>query len=200
MWVQDMEGTLMHGESQDLAALLARSSVGDQQAFARFYDATIARAYGLALRVTNNATLAEEVTQEAYLEAWRGAARYDRDRGGVPSWLFTIVRRRAVDRIRAVGAGRRRDAAYHSREGRADEGDTTSSQVHASMDALRVRAALADLTPRQRQVIGLAYYGGLSYPEIAAKLGIPTGTIKSRARAALSRLRDTLEPLPAGCE
>lgn len=190
----------MDRESPDLAALLARSSDGDQHAFARFYDATIACAYGLAVRVTKNATLAEEVTQEAYLEAWRGAGRYDRDRGTAQSWLLTIVRRRAVDRIRAVAAVRRRDAAYHSREGRADEGDTTSSHVEASVDAQRVRAALTDLTPRQRQVIGLAYYGGLSYPEIAEKLGIPTGTIKSRARAGLSRLRDTLESLPAGCD
>lgn len=189
----------MHRESPDLAALLARSSDGDQLAFARFYDATISSAYGLALRVTNSPMLAEDVTQEAYLEAWRGAGRYDQDRGAASSWLLTIVRRRAVDRIRSVTASRRRDAAYDLREGRADESDTTSSQVLASVDAQRVRAALADLTPRQRQVIGLAFYGGLTYREIAAKLGIPTATIKSRARAGLIRLRDTFEPLPMGC-
>ena len=182
----------------DLATLLERGAHGDKHAFAEFYDATVEDVYGVAVRVIRNPTLAEEVAQDAYLEAWRWAGRYDRRRGTPQSWLLTIVRRRAVDRIRATEAALRREATYVRRETPSGEVDTTSDTVHASLEAQRVRAALADLTALQRRAIGLAYYGGLTYKEVAAVLGTPPGTVKSRIRDGLIRLRVALVALPAG--
>ena len=179
------------GAARGLESLLRQSALGDQQAFARVYDDTAARAYGLALRVVRDPAQAEEVTQEAFLEVWRSAARFDADRGSALSWMMTIVHRKAVDRVRAAEAASRRDEAYQHQQQQVAH-DSTAEAAHSSLEARRVRAALADLTKVQREAVGLAYFGGYTHTEVASLLGLPLGTAKTRIRDGLIRLRDSL--------
>jgi RNA polymerase sigma-70 factor (ECF subfamily) len=174
-----------------LAELLRRSARGDEAAFAEWYDATSARAFGLAVRVLRDRAQAEEVTQESYLDCWRHAARFDPDKGSAISWLLTIVHRKAVDRVRSAEAADRRDTAY----GRRDltvEHDQTAEAATASLEATRVRTALADLTTKQREAVELAFLGGYTHTEVATLLDLPVGTAKTRIRDGLIRLRDAL--------
>ena len=175
----------------DLGDLLKRSARGDEQAFARLYDATARRAYGLAVRVVRDPAQAEEVTQEAYLEVWRTASRFDPDRGSAVSWLLTIAHRKAVDRVRSAEASTRRDATYHQQNQPIDH-DATAEAAQASLEARRVRGALATLTPVQREALELAYFGGYTHTEVASMLDLPVGTAKTRIRDGLIRLRDTM--------
>ena len=175
----------------DLGDLLRRSARGDQAAFARLYDATAARALGLATRVVRDPAQAEEVTQEAFLEVWRTASRFDPGRGSPLAWMMTIVHRKAVDRVRAAEAATRRDAAYH-RQSEPVPHDATAEAAHASLEAHRVRTALASLTPVQREALELAYFGGYTHTEVATRLDLPVGTAKTRIRDGLIRLRDTM--------
>lgn len=179
--------------ADDLSGILERSAEGDEEAFAQLYDATAARAHGLALRVLRDPGLAEEVTQEAYLEVWRLSERYDRARGSVLAWLLTLVHRRAVDRVRSTQASVRRDEAHLRRALAGADFDSTSVTALASLEARQVRAALAVLTPAQRHAISLAYLEGLSYPEVAEQVGAPLATVKSRIRSGLQTLRSALE-------
>lgn len=176
--------------ASELVELLSRSSRGDEKAFAALYDATSARAYGLALRVVRDPAQAEEVTQEAYLDVWRHSSRYRADRGSVIGWLLTIVHRKAVDRVRSAEAATRRDETYHLQ---ADvDHDQTVEALQTSLDSQRVRTALAQLTTNQREALGLAFYGGYTHTEVAAMLDLPLGTAKTRIRDALIRMRDFL--------
>ncbi|MBO0844359.1 MAG: ECF RNA polymerase sigma factor SigK [Nocardioides sp.] len=174
-----------------LADLLKRSARGDEAAFAELYDATSARAFGLAVRVLRDRAQAEEVTQESYLDCWRHAARFDAARGSALSWLLTIVHRKAVDRIRSAEAATRRDTAYgqHHQEVAHDE---TAEAATSSIEATRVRTALRDLTTKQREAVELAFFGGYTHTEVATMLDLPVGTAKTRIRDGLIRLRDAL--------
>ena len=174
-----------------LADLLRQAALGDEAAFAAFYDATSARAYGLALRVVRNPAHAEEVTQEAYLDAWRSSTRYDAARGSAAGWLMTIVHRKAVDRVRSVEAATARDETWN-REAAPTDHDQTAEAVHASLDAARVRGAVATLTDVQRQAVELTYFGGYTHTEVATLLDVPLGTAKTRIRDGLIRLRDLM--------
>jgi RNA polymerase sigma-70 factor, ECF subfamily len=174
-----------------LAELLARSSRGDESAFAEWYDATSARAFGLAVRVVRDRAQAEEVTQESYLDCWRYAARFDPSKGSAISWLLTIVHRKAVDRVRSAEAAGRREATYGQREQSVPH-DETAESATASLEATRVRAALADLTSKQREAVELAFLGGYTHTEVAKMLDLPVGTAKTRIRDGLIRLRDAL--------
>ena len=174
-----------------LAELLQLAGRGDESAFAQWYDATSARAFGLAVRVLRDRAQAEEVTQESYLECWRHAARFDVAKGSAVAWLLTIVHRKAVDRVRSAEAATRRDTAYGHREVTVAH-DETSEAATASMEARRVRAALADLTTKQREALELAFLGGYTHTEVAAMLDLPVGTAKTRIRDGLIRLRDAL--------
>ena len=174
-----------------LADLLKRASRGDEAAFAEFYDATSSRAYGLALRVVRNPAHAEEVSQEAYLDAWRASTRFDPARGSAAGWLLTIVHRKAVDRVRSVEAATNRDETWR-RESRATELDDTSEAAHASLEAARIRGAVATLTDVQREAVELTYFGGYTHTEVAALLDVPLGTAKTRIRDGLIRLRDLM--------
>jgi RNA polymerase sigma-70 factor, ECF subfamily len=173
------------------AELLQRSARGDRTAFAALYDATAPRLHGLALRVVRDRAQAEEVTQEAFLEIWRTASRYDAARGSAVSWLMTIVHRKAVDRVRSAEAAGRRDAAYHQTNQSIDH-DNTAEAAHASLEARRVRAALSQITEVQREAIELAYFGGYTHTEVATLLDVPLGTAKTRIRDGLIRLRDLM--------
>jgi RNA polymerase sigma-70 factor (ECF subfamily) len=174
-----------------LAELLRRASRGDEGAFAEWYDATSARAFGLAVRVLRDPAQAEEVTQESYLECWRHAARFDSAKGSAISWLLTIVHRKAVDRVRSAESAGRRDVAYGQRE-RSVPHDETAEAAAASIEATRVRAALADLTAKQREAVELAFLGGYTHTEVASMLDLPIGTAKTRIRDGLIRLRDAM--------
>lgn len=178
-------------EGQALADLLNRSSRGDQAAFADFYDATSARAFGLAVRVVRDPAQAEEVSQEAFLEVWRTASRFDSARGSAIGWLLTMVHRKAVDRVRSAEASSRRDTSYHQDSGAVDH-DSTAEAAEASMEARRVRGALEELTTVQREALELAYFGGYTHTEVATMLDLPVGTAKTRIRDGLIRMRDAM--------
>ena len=175
----------------DLGALLVLSSRGDQAAFAELYDRTSSRVFGLARRVVRDPAQAEEVTQEAYLDVWRQSARYDSSRGGVLAWILTITHRRAVDRVRSAESSKLRDTRFATL-GDGAEFDEVVEAVTSSLDTARVRKALDTLTEVQREALTLAYYGGYTYKEVSELLDVPLGTIKTRMRDGLIRLRDTL--------
>jgi RNA polymerase sigma-70 factor (ECF subfamily) len=189
--VPSEEGAPRDAAATRLASLMQRSSRGDEAAFAELYDATSARAYGLALRVVRNPAHAEEVLQEAYLDAWRTSSRFEPARGSAIGWLLTIVHRKAVDRVRSAEAATARDATYH-RESQPVEHDSTLEGAHASLEAQRVRGAVAELTDVQRQAVELAYFGGYTHTEVATMLDVPVGTAKTRIRDGLIRLRDAM--------
>ncbi len=175
----------------DLADLLRRSARGDEAAFAALYDATSRRLFGLVLRVVRDHAMSEEVTQEVYLDVWRQSARFDAQRGSALSWLMTIAHRTAVDRVRSSEASRRRDDA-HAAASHDVEFDATAEIAQATLEAQRVRRALATLTDAQRSAVELAYLGGYTHTEVARLLDLPLGTAKTRIRDGLIRLRDTM--------
>ena len=168
--------------------LLARMARADEAALAELYDRYGRAAYGLALRVLRDPSLAQDAVQDAMLAAWRTAASYDPARGKVSTWLLTFVHRRAVDLVRREE--RRRTEQLD--EAPVDEGESTAEAAELRAERRRVQAALAQLSPDQREALELAYYGGLTQAELAERLGVPLGTVKSRMFAALGRLRDLL--------
>ncbi|MGV9751871.1 sigma-70 family RNA polymerase sigma factor [Nocardia farcinica] len=184
-------GASRAAESIELAALLHRCGRADQHAFAELYDRTSARVFGLVLRVLQDPGYAEETTQEVYLQIWRTAASFDPDRGSPMTWLMTLAHRRAVDRVRAEQAHSSREAAYGARV-LDNEFDEVVEEVERRAEQHAVRASLAELTDTQREAISLAYYGGRTYAEVAAHLGVGLPTVKSRIRDGLTRLKKSL--------
>jgi len=175
----------------DLGELLRSCGRGDQTAFARLYDATSSRVYGLAVRVVRDPAQAEEVAQEAFLEIWRTSGRFDSAKGSPLGWMLTIAHRKAVDRVRSAEASTRRDTTYHQ-QNQPVEHDSTAEAAAASLEARRVRGALTSLTRVQREALELAYFGGYTHTEVATMLDLPVGTAKTRIRDGLIRLRDTM--------
>ena len=170
-------------------ALLATAR-GDQSAFADLYDLCSPNVYGLIRRIVRDRAQSDEVLQEVMLEIWRVAPRFDPRLGSAVAWIMTIAHRRAVDRVRSEVAERGRVERASAR-GEVEEGPV-HDEVIDELDRQRVRAALHDLTDLQRSSIELAYYGGLTQTEISVLLGIPLGTVKTRIRDGLIRLRDAL--------
>ncbi|GIT81670.1 RNA polymerase sigma factor SigK [Leifsonia sp. LS1] len=177
--------------ASDLDALVVRTATGDQQAFSAFYDQTAPRVLGLIRRVLIDAAQSEEVAQEVFLEAWQSASRFDPNKGRAMTWIMTMAHRRAIDRIRASQASRDRDTAVGIRD-LPTAYDQVAETVEIRVEHERVEVALATLSEAQRAAITLAYYGGLSQSEVAAELGIPLGTAKTRLRDAMIRLREEL--------
>jgi len=159
---------------------------GDPHALAEVYDLFAGLVNGLAIRILRNRSEAEDVVQEVFVQAWRQAGRFDPRRGSVEAWLCTIARTRALDRLR-------RRAARREEPGEAAPGATPPPRTE---EALAVRKALDTLSGDQRRALELAYYEGLTQTEIAERLGEPLGTIKTRIRTAMIRLRDVLGPTP----
>ncbi|MFW5418761.1 ECF RNA polymerase sigma factor SigK [Nocardiopsis sp. CNT-189] len=179
------------GPRADLADLLRRTAQGDEAAFERVYDLVSPAVYGLVLRVLRDPAQSEEVAQEALVDVWRGACRYAEHRGSAKSWVLTLAHRRAVDRVRAEeAAGRREERASASAGGRPY--DEVEEEVTARLEGERVRRCLETLTELQHQAVRLAYYGGYTYREVAKLLATPLGTVKTRMRDGLIRLRDCL--------
>lgn len=171
--------------------LLGLAAEGDQRAFAEMYDEAAPRVYGLVLRVLVDPAQADEVTQEVFLETWRKARSFDPQRGSALSWVLSIAHRRAVDRVRSVSAARERDEGFRATAESAAF-DSTTEQVLARLDADTVRGALEVLSPRQREAVELAYFGGHTHTQVAQALGLPLGTAKARIRDGLRRLRDEI--------
>ena len=168
--------------------LLLRVANGDQTAFAHLYDMLSPRAFGLILRVLVDRSQSEEVLQEVFLEIWQSAARFAPNKGQGRSWVLTIAHRRAVDRVRSAQASTDRDVRAGFRDMDVAH-DGVAEEVELRIEGQRVSEALATLPDPQREALTLAYFGGYSQSEIAALVGAPLGTIKTRMRDGLSRLR-----------
>ncbi len=179
------------GDTSDPAALLGRLSGGDREAFADFYRVTSARVYGMALRVLRDPGYAEETVQEVYLQVWRTASSFDPARGSAMSWLITLAHRRAIDRVRSEQASSDRDNVYGAADTAAGYDDVAEAVVRND-EQRAVSDCLETLTAVQRSSVDLAYYGGLTYRQVAERLQVALPTIKSRMRDGLARLRDCL--------
>jgi RNA polymerase sigma-70 factor (ECF subfamily) len=171
---------------------------GDQSALTTLYDSTSRLVFGLVLRVVTDRSIAEEVLLDVYTQVWRQAKTYDSTRGAPLAWLMTIARTRGIDRLRS---GKHEHQHKESLEAIGEVTSPSASPEADTVSAERrqlVRSALDSLSAEQREVIELAYYSGLSHSEIALKLGQPLGTVKTRTRLGMIKLRDLLRPLLEG--
>jgi len=178
-------------EQAALAEALALVARGDRDAFDLVYREMAGAVFGISRRVLRDPAQAEEVAQEVMVEVWRTASRFDRTKGSPRAWMLMIAHRRAVDRVRAEQAAHDREAKLAAKSAEI-EFDEVSETVEARLEAQRVRHCLGGLTDLQRESVTLAYYGGYTYPQVAELLGAPLGTVKTRMRDGLTRLRDCL--------
>ena len=177
-----------HLSDEALVALVAR---GDEDALAELYERVGRVAYGLALRVLRDDRHAEDAVQEAFLQVWRSAATFRAERAKASTWILTLVHRRAVDLVRREERRQADPLTDDSAAGVASE--ETEEAAWLRFERERVQSALKQLPDVQREALELAYYGGFSQSELAERLGVPLGTIKSRMFAGLARLRELLD-------
>ena len=176
--------------------LLARVAKGDQEAFERLYEQTSSLLYTLVARIMGKPSDAADLLQEVYLEAWRKASNYDSARGAPMAWLVTLARSRAIDWVRALAARSKTASLDDTPATQLVAQDPNALDIRAANERQTlVRASLNTLPPVQRQVIELAFYEGLTHTEISERLNVPLGTIKTRIRLAMVKLRDGLQPL-----
>jgi RNA polymerase sigma-70 factor, ECF subfamily len=174
-----------------IESLLRDVADGDRAAFAEIYDRISSRVLGLIIRLLRDRAQSEEVMQEVFLEIWQQAAKFDANRGSGMAWVLTMAHRRAIDRIRASQKSHERDLRIGIRDMERDF-DSVSESVEIRIENERVKRSMSRLTPLQREAVILAYYGGYSHSEMAQILGIPLGTVKTRLRDGMIRLRDEL--------
>jgi RNA polymerase sigma-70 factor, ECF subfamily len=175
--------------ADELGDLLTRVARGDQDAYAAVYDRTAGQVLGLVRTVVRDPAQSEEVAQEVLLDVWRSASRFDAGLGSANAWVMTLAHRRAVDRVRSEQKAAERELRVASSVVAYDE---VAEAVEARLDRERVRRCLGSLTELQRESVTLAYYGGYTYREVAGLLGVAVGTVKTRMRDGLIRLRDCL--------
>jgi RNA polymerase sigma-70 factor (ECF subfamily) len=184
------EATILPGKD-DFDHLAVAISARDQAAMATLYDALAPRAFGIAYRILGDRGAAEDALQDAFLTVWRQAEQIDRARGKLVSYVLTIVHHRAVDIAR-------RKQGIEARRASVDPADLhlltddASTAILSDVDATAIRSCLKRLSREQREAIEMAYFQGLTYPEIAVRLDTPLGTIKSRMRLGLARMRQEL--------
>ena len=174
-------------------ALMARIADGDVHAFEAVYDRHKSRAYSLARSITGRAGGAEEATQDAFLALWRGASKFDPARASLATWLLALVRYRSIDAVRRGAARGLTRELPETAAARVEDPERTDELALAADEHERARRLVAELPHEQREVLDLAYFAGYSQTEIAARVGVPLGTVKSRARLGLLRLRSAAE-------
>ena len=179
----------MKGQTDDLRCLL-RLQAGDEQALAELYDRYTPLLFPVARRILRSAADAEDALQDVWLQVWRRSASYDPRRGSVAAWLLTVTRSRALDRYRSLSSRRNAESKVNPDDSAPPA--NPSATVASAQVGERVRAALSTLEPRQRQVLEIAYFEGLSQSEIAERLSAPLGTVKSWTRQGLTQLRALL--------
>ncbi len=185
-----MRKHLAHLSDEALVALLVR---GDESALAELYDRVGGVAYGIAYRVLRDERLAEDAVQEGFLAVWRSAAAYRAERAKARTWIVTLVHRRAVDLVRREERRRAEPLDLVARQEPSDPAGSAEDEAWLAFERDRVQQALRLLPDSQREAIELSYYGGYSQSELAERLGLPLGTIKSRMFAGLARLREVLD-------
>lgn len=178
--------------NRQLGTLLGQIADGDRAAFAEFYRLTSRRVFGMARRVLIDLELSEDATQEVFLQVWQKAGAFDAAAGSPLAWLMTVSHRRAVDKVRSAQASTDREAKYGAISQEIDH-DSVSDEVGSRLDAEAVVRCLGTLTETQQESVRLAYYGGLTYREVAERLNSAIPTIKSRIRDGLIRLKTCLE-------
>ncbi|MEU8844925.1 ECF RNA polymerase sigma factor SigK [Streptomyces sp. NPDC048564] len=184
-----------HVGTSETDRLLVSVAAGSQDAFSRLYDAAAGPIYGIACRVLQDPARAEEVTQEVMLEVWQSAPRYRPESGHAMTWMLTIAHHRAVDSVRTLQRSAERERAVSQQESTPAFDDVVDAvESHGACE--QVRSCLKELKPELRQPVVLAYYEGLTHTEIASRLSLPLGTVKSRLRRALTRLRNCLGAPP----
>ncbi|HEX5705447.1 MAG TPA: sigma-70 family RNA polymerase sigma factor [Pyrinomonadaceae bacterium] len=183
----------MHAQPSEISdnELLGAISRGDEQALAVIYDRYRLILFGLILRIVHDRQEAEDVLQETFLQVWRRAADFDAGRGRVFTWLVTIARSRALDRLRALSSRARTAEEVIAHSAHDQAGDAAEEAVKSEQGKI-VRQALSELPEEQKRTLFLAYFEGLTQSEIAARLGDPLGTVKTRMRAGLMKLREVL--------
>jgi RNA polymerase sigma-70 factor (ECF subfamily) len=177
-------------DSEELDKLVRAVADGDFNAFEHVFSALHYRVYSAALLLIRDPAQAEEITQDVFTEIWQHADRYDPAKSSAAAWALMITRGRAIDRVRSVTAGARRERETATADVPWDQASETSDD---ESDREQLREGLGELTDAQREVIMLAFYAGYTHAEIAARLDIPAGTVKSRIRSALTRLRDWMQ-------
>lgn len=177
------------GEDPPLNDLLGRVANGDRRSFEEIYSLMAGRTYGIIVQVLRDHAQAEEVAQEVFIEIWRTAPRFDRGKGNARSWMLNMAHRRAIDRVRSVQASRQREDRFIQPT---TDYDNVVEHVESRLETEQLRDCLDGLSSAQRESITLAFFECLSYPRVAEILSVPLGTIKSRMRDGLSRLRDCL--------
>lgn len=180
--------------NKELAELISLISKEDQQAMSTLYDTTNRLVYGLVLRILNDPATAEEVLLDVYTQVWRQASRYDGSRGGPMAWITTIARSRAIDRLRSDKQTTQREESLETIVQYATSDDVEADTANSELRTI-ICKAMEVITSEQREVIELAYFSGMSQSEIALKLNQPLGTVKTRTRIGMMRLRETLGPI-----
>jgi RNA polymerase sigma-70 factor (ECF subfamily) len=181
--------------TRELERLLAGVADGSQSALAELYDLCHRPVFALALRIVKDRQAAEDVLLDVFLQVWRGAAAFDRARGPAFHWLLTLARSRALDAVRARRLRRDREAGLSAAAGLLDGGEAPPEHVHSGDRSSRVRQAIAQLPGEQAQALDLAYFQDHTHAAIAARLGVPLGTVKTRIRLAMLKLREKLKNL-----